>query len=314
MNASTERIRYDANVCGGNFFHVRERFDTWKRESPACRPERRRFGGKDAMREPDDPVHDGPERAQRVLVAECAPSDRLAFARAAWVTAEGRDVAGDGRLRGLSTRPRAGPSGRRGAHAAAAGTPLAHDCRSIERRAPSRRRDMNTPFTLHRPEPTTPDVDPDPMPGHDDPVDPPVPDGLPQGDPPSHPPPMRMPGGSGGPRPAARTLKRRTIMDIHVQSPDKRAIAQVLGRYFESRSLRYHIEELPGGVLQIGFRASGRPAAVTVSFDDAAYDTYTHWDASQKQLALGRLADGFSRMMSTRSPAALAGDYHVERF
>ncbi|AOI59990.1 hypothetical protein WL88_16515 [Burkholderia diffusa] len=103
-------------------------------------------------------------------------------------------------------------------------------------------------------------------------------------------------------------------MDIHVQSPDKRAIAQVLGRYFESRSLRYHIEELPGGVLHIGFRAGGRPVAVTVSFDDTAYDTYTHWDASQKQLALGRLADGFSRMMAKRSPAALAGDYHVERF
>ena len=92
------------------------------------------------------------------------------------------------------------------------------------------------------------------------------------------------------------------------------AIAQVLGRYFESRSLRYHIEELPGDVLHIGFRASGHPVAVTVSFDDTAYDTYTHWDASQKQLALGRLADGFSRMMSKRSPAALAGDYHVERF
>ncbi|CAB3747384.1 hypothetical protein B7G54_02680 [Burkholderia puraquae] len=54
------------------------------------------------------------------------------------------------------------------------------------------------PFTLHRPEPTTPDVGPDPTtPEHDDPVDPPVPDGLPQGDPPSHPPPMRMPAGSG---------------------------------------------------------------------------------------------------------------------
>lgn len=35
---------------------------------------------------------------------------------------------------------------------------------------------------------------------------------------------------------AGRALtERRTIMDIHVQSPDKRAIAQVLGRYFESR-------------------------------------------------------------------------------
>ncbi|WGY72079.1 hypothetical protein KEC55_19920 [Burkholderia cepacia] len=52
---------------------------------------------------------------------------------------------------------------------------------------------MKTPSMLHRPEPTTPDVDPDPdPPGHDDPVDPPVPDGLPQGDPPSHPPPIRM--------------------------------------------------------------------------------------------------------------------------
>ncbi|WP_133059137.1 hypothetical protein [Burkholderia puraquae] len=57
---------------------------------------------------------------------------------------------------------------------------------------------MTMPFTLHRPEPTTPDVGPDPTtPEHDDPVDPPVPDGLPQGDPPSHPPPMRMPAGSG---------------------------------------------------------------------------------------------------------------------
>ncbi|CAI8692946.1 hypothetical protein EMIT0111MI5_10321 [Burkholderia sp. IT-111MI5] len=73
--------------------------------------------------------------------------------------------------------------------------------------APSRRSDMKTPFTLHRPEPT-PDVDPDPtQPGRDDPVDPPVPDGLPHGDPPSHPPPMRMPGGHGAPQPAARPLK-----------------------------------------------------------------------------------------------------------
>ncbi|ABX17917.1 hypothetical protein KTD19_04320 [Burkholderia multivorans] len=103
-------------------------------------------------------------------------------------------------------------------------------------------------------------------------------------------------------------------MDIHVQSPDKRAIAQVLGRYFESRSLRYQIEELPGGVLHIGFRAGGRPAAVTVSFDDAAYDAFTHWDASQKQLALGRLGDSFSQMMAQRNPAAPGADYHVERF
>ncbi|WP_423369874.1 hypothetical protein [Burkholderia sp. LMG 32019] len=112
MNASRKRIRYDANGCGGDFSHVHERFDTWKRESLVYRPERRMFGGKDEVRVLNDTVHDGP----------------------------------------------------------------------------------------------------------------------------------------------ARTV------------------------------------------------------------DDAAYATYTHRDASQQQLALGRLADGFSRMMSKRNPAALAGDYHVERF
>nr|WP_238594143.1 hypothetical protein [Burkholderia pyrrocinia] len=90
--------------------------------------------------------------------------------------------------------------------------------------------------------------------------------------------------------------------------------ANACGGDVESHSLRHHIEALPGGVLHIGFRANGRPVAVTVSFDDAAFDTCTQWDASQKQLALGRLADGFPRMMSTRNPATLAGDYHIERF
>ncbi|EKS9793311.1 MULTISPECIES: hypothetical protein [Burkholderia] len=88
MNAARERIRYDANVCGGDFAHVRERFDTWKRESLVYRPERRMFDGKDEVRELNDTVYDGPERAQRALVAECRPSDR--FALAARLTAEGR--------------------------------------------------------------------------------------------------------------------------------------------------------------------------------------------------------------------------------
>lgn len=46
-NAFKKRIRYDANVCGGDFGHVRERFGTWKRESLVYRPERRTFEGKD---------------------------------------------------------------------------------------------------------------------------------------------------------------------------------------------------------------------------------------------------------------------------
>ena len=90
MNAARERIRYDANVCGGDFGHVRERFDTWKRESRLYRPERRMFDGKDEVRELNDTVYDGPERAQQALVAQCEPSDP--FALAVQLTAEGRTM------------------------------------------------------------------------------------------------------------------------------------------------------------------------------------------------------------------------------
>ncbi|NTZ82818.1 hypothetical protein FCJ61_07340 [Burkholderia metallica] len=90
MNAVKKRIRYDANVCGGDFGHVRERFETWKRESRVYRPERRRFDGKDEVRELNDTVYDGPARAQQALVAQCEPSDP--FALAVQLTAEGRTM------------------------------------------------------------------------------------------------------------------------------------------------------------------------------------------------------------------------------
>ncbi|AXF23570.1 hypothetical protein CUJ89_24490 [Burkholderia pyrrocinia] len=90
MTASKERIRYDANVCGGDFGHVRERFDTWKHESLVYRPERRMFDGKDEVRELNDTVYDGPERAQQALVAQCAPSDP--FALAVRLTTDGRTM------------------------------------------------------------------------------------------------------------------------------------------------------------------------------------------------------------------------------
>ncbi|MCA3776483.1 MAG: hypothetical protein IOC39_04270 [Burkholderia sp.] len=88
MPASRKRIRYDANACGGDFGHVRECFDTWKRESRVYRPERRLFDGKDEVRELNDTVYDGPERAQRALAAHCTPSDP--FALAVQLTADGR--------------------------------------------------------------------------------------------------------------------------------------------------------------------------------------------------------------------------------
>ncbi|KWF11557.1 hypothetical protein NUV26_28140 [Burkholderia pseudomultivorans] len=90
MNAPKERIRYDANVCGGDFAHVRERFETWKRESLVYRPERRMFDGKDEVRQLNDTIYDGPESAQRALVAHCHPSD--SFALAVRLTAEGRNM------------------------------------------------------------------------------------------------------------------------------------------------------------------------------------------------------------------------------
>ncbi|PRG27361.1 hypothetical protein [Burkholderia multivorans] len=85
-----ERIRYEANVCGGDFSHVRERFATWKRESLIYRPERRMFDGKDEVRQLDDTIYDGPESAQRALAACCRPSDR--YALAVQLAAEGRTM------------------------------------------------------------------------------------------------------------------------------------------------------------------------------------------------------------------------------
>ncbi|RQR46803.1 hypothetical protein DIE20_00820 [Burkholderia sp. Bp9131] len=90
MNEPRERIRYDANVCGGDFSQVRERFDTWKRESRIHRPERRMFDRKDEVRELNPTVYAGPESARRALAARCAPSDR--FALAARLAAEGRTL------------------------------------------------------------------------------------------------------------------------------------------------------------------------------------------------------------------------------
>ena len=185
-NEPTKRIRYGANACAGDFSQVRERPDTWKRESLTCRPERRLFAGKDEVREPNPVVYEGPASAQRARVARSVRACRAACRGRA------HDVARDGGLRRVSGRMVSQGQARRLRALAA----------PIDTRGPPRRSDMNTPSMLHRPEPT-PDVEPDPAwPEHDDPVDPPVPAGPPQGDPPSHPPPMRMPGGGSEPQPA----------------------------------------------------------------------------------------------------------------
>ncbi|VWB32860.1 hypothetical protein BLA14095_01295 [Burkholderia lata] len=95
MNAFTERIRYDANVCGGDFSHVRERFDTWKRESRGHRPERRMFDGKDDVRELNDTVYDARARSRRSSRNARRPTGSRS--RYGWPR-RGHDAAGDGRL------------------------------------------------------------------------------------------------------------------------------------------------------------------------------------------------------------------------
>lgn len=90
MKAFKERIRYDANVCGGDFAHVRERFARWKRESLVYRPDRRMFDGKGEVRKLSDEVYDSPERAQRALVEHCDPTDP--FALAVRLSTDGRDM------------------------------------------------------------------------------------------------------------------------------------------------------------------------------------------------------------------------------
>ncbi|CAN0627874.1 conserved protein of unknown function [Burkholderia multivorans] len=103
-------------------------------------------------------------------------------------------------------------------------------------------------------------------------------------------------------------------MSIRVVSGIKRKIAQALERYFETRGMRFHIEERPANVLYVGFHANGHPSAVTVTFDEDAFAAFEQWDAQQQRLALRGLLLEFAEMMARRSPTAYAGDFHVNRF
>ena len=103
-------------------------------------------------------------------------------------------------------------------------------------------------------------------------------------------------------------------MNLQIQPGDKREIAETLGRYFEANKMPFHIEEKGNGTLYIGFQVDGHQSSVTVSFDSAAYDAFTQWDAEQKRVALTRIGHDFERLMKRRSDAALAGEFHINRF
>ncbi|KVM93180.1 hypothetical protein [Burkholderia stagnalis] len=103
-------------------------------------------------------------------------------------------------------------------------------------------------------------------------------------------------------------------MSIRVVPGLRREIAETLGRHFEARGVPFHVEERPAGVLHVGFRADGHPAAVTVTFDEDAFAAFAHWDIAQQRRALARLETEFAGMMARRSSTACAGDFHINRF
>ncbi|KVD80663.1 hypothetical protein WS62_26575 [Burkholderia sp. ABCPW 14] len=80
METSKPTVHYEANVCGGSFESVLDRFEDWKREPLVSRPERRMFEGKDSVRRLGDEAFDSPDKARHALIRSCAPCDRFALA------------------------------------------------------------------------------------------------------------------------------------------------------------------------------------------------------------------------------------------
>jgi len=87
------RIHYQANICGGDFQHVKQCFIEWKQQPLVYRMNQHMFEGKREVRplSGDRVFHNG-EVALRALTSTCGPHD--AYALAAQVH--------DGDLRGVS--------------------------------------------------------------------------------------------------------------------------------------------------------------------------------------------------------------------
>ncbi|MFP3558735.1 hypothetical protein SB861_49990 [Paraburkholderia sp. SIMBA_049] len=72
-------IRYQMNICGGDFQHVQDCFSTWKHERLVyC--DQTMFEGKQEVRRLSGCVMDNGEAAQNVLAQRCAPDEPYALA------------------------------------------------------------------------------------------------------------------------------------------------------------------------------------------------------------------------------------------
>ncbi|MDH6150433.1 MULTISPECIES: hypothetical protein [Paraburkholderia] len=73
-------IHYQVNICGGDFQHVRDCFNDWKRQPLVYRTDRSMFEGKQEVR----PLSAGPfsdgQAAQTQLEQTCDPCDPYALA------------------------------------------------------------------------------------------------------------------------------------------------------------------------------------------------------------------------------------------
>jgi hypothetical protein len=71
---------FQVNVCGGDFQHVLESFQTWKSEPLVYRTNRLMFEGRDEVRMLCERQFDNSERARKALETACRPHDPYALA------------------------------------------------------------------------------------------------------------------------------------------------------------------------------------------------------------------------------------------
>lgn len=71
---------YQVNICGGDFQHVRDCFQAWKKEALVYSNDRRMFEGRDDVQPLSEQCFDDAERARIALENACSPQDRYALA------------------------------------------------------------------------------------------------------------------------------------------------------------------------------------------------------------------------------------------
>jgi hypothetical protein len=81
------KVHYQANICGGDFAHVRECFRNWKSETLVYRRQQPMFEGKQEVRPMSGRVFDNGEVAHNTLARVCAPGDANALAAEIYATA-----------------------------------------------------------------------------------------------------------------------------------------------------------------------------------------------------------------------------------